>query len=75
MRCGCNSHGSFLTAKGLRRVEEAAQREHERDYGLAVGTGFGYLDKVGSVSGSNPPKTIIDDSVIDQQYRRFHSGS
>ncbi len=46
MRCNCRSHGSFLTAKGLK---EAAQRFSLE--GLAPRGDHEYLDKVGSVSG------------------------
>ena len=44
--CSCHSHGSFLTAKGLK---EAAQRE--RELLLVAGMELSwYLDKVRSVS-------------------------
>ena len=77
MDCGCNSHGSFLTAKGL---EEAAQRsslEGLLPLGVDSKDESQYLDKVGSVSalveveGSN----VFDHELIDSQYRRFLNGS
>ncbi len=69
--CGCTSHGGFLTAKGL---AEAAQRELE--FGAVdAGRVSGYLDRVGSVSGSHPDDTHWDDALIDEQDRRFHNGS
>ncbi len=68
-RCGCYSHGGFLTAKGL---EETAQRSLE---GLEVDARAPelYLDKVVSVSGLRRDETtmIFNDGVIDEQYRRF----
>jgi len=76
MKCSCNSHGTFLTAKGL---AEAAQREFELasifDVGIDRDEEVQYLDKVGSVSGSTRFASHWDDALIDQQYRRFHNGS
>ncbi len=71
--CTCNSHGGFLTAKGLK---EAAQRSLE---GLEVdGMDVSpYLDKVGSVSGLELERDLyafVSDTQIDQQYRRFLNG-
>ena len=72
-KCGCRSHGSFLTAKGL---EEAAQREADRQWDVDMALTLGYLDKVGSVSGMPleelhwPP-----DAFLEEQHRRFHNGS
>jgi len=45
MKCGCHSHGGFLTSKGI----EVAQRERERHEvdGMALKQ---YLDRSGSVS-------------------------
>ncbi len=69
MRCSCSSHGGFLTAKGL---EEAAQRELGFSEGVDVAVTLGYLDKVGSVSGSHLIETHWDDATIEEQYRRFY---
>jgi len=71
MKCNCNSHGTFLTAKGLR---EAAQRELSLASIDAMDTRL-YLDKVGSVSGSPQSSLPWDDALIEEQYRRFHNGS
>ena len=70
--CGCNSHGSFLTAKGL---EEAAQRLSLE--GLAPRGGPEYLDKVASVSGLELERDLYahtSDTHIDRQYWRFLNG-
>ena len=75
MTCNCFAHNGFLTAKGL---EEAAQRENVRllgCYHVDDDPGMYYLDKVGSVSGSDLMVPIFDDSVLEDQYRRFHNGS
>jgi len=68
--CGCNSHGSFLTAKGLK---EAAQRFSLE--GLAPRGELEYVDKVGSVSGLRRDETHWVDELLEEQYRRFHNGS
>ncbi len=69
--CSCSAHGTFLTAKGL---EEAAQRLSLE--GLAPRGELGYLDKVGSVSGSMQfPIHWPSDVHIEDQYRRFLNGS
>ncbi len=72
--CGCSSHGSFLTAKGLkeaeqRRVETLGVLEvDERQLSL-------YLDKVVSVSGLRRDETLwLCDHLIDEQHRRFLNG-
>jgi len=76
--CSCSSHNGFLTAKGL---AEAAQRERELtlfpEMGLARGRPAWYLDKVGSVSALVEVEgaTWPCDEVIDEQHRRFLSGS
>ena len=72
MKCGCSSHGGFLTGKGL---EETAQRSLE---GLEV-DGMDksrYLDKVGSVSGlrRDGDLHVFDDDLIEEQHRRFLNG-
>ena len=70
--CECRSHNGFMTAKGL---EEVAQRSPE-GLELAGVVATRYLDKVGSVSALL--KSNIDyrhDAQIDEQYRRFRSGS
>ncbi len=70
MTCGCNSHGSFLTAKGLK---EAAQRFSLE--GLAPRGEFEHIDGVVSVSASMVSSSHWDDALIEEQYRRFLSGS
>ncbi len=70
-KCGCHSHGGFqLSPEGL------AQREPE-SLELAGVAASRYLDKVGSVSGLELERDfhVFDDFVLDQQYRRFHSGT
>ncbi len=69
--CGCNSHGSFLTAKGR---EAAAQRELEM-FDLDGMASERYLDRVGSVSASNGDGDVFVDELLDEQYRRFLNGS
>ena len=72
--CDCNSHGTFLTAKGL---AEAAQR-HSLE-GLAPRGEFEYLDIPGSVSGLRRDETslftFVDSGFILDQSERFHNGS
>ena len=74
MTCRCSSHNGLLTAKGL---AEAAQREDTFDGGLAVGTCGLYLDLEGSVSGLRRDEEyhVFHDELIEEQYRRFLSGS
>ena len=69
--CSCSSHGSFLTAKGLK---EAAQR-HSLE-GLAPLGDVAYVDTPLSVSGLSraEPLHVWDDQLLDQQYRRVHHG-
>ncbi len=77
MKCSCNSHGGFLTAKGL---EEAAQRDLELSALDAMGI-RPYLDKVGSVSGLELERdphdlyAFVTEDMTDDQYRRYHNGS
>jgi hypothetical protein len=67
--CSCNSHGSFLIAKGL---EEAVQRRGDPRQ-VDIMEEIRYLDKVGSVSalveveGTHWPC----DELLNNQYRRF----
>ncbi len=68
--CTCHSHGSFLTAKGLR---EAAQRERQLCECVDMWPSSAYLDKVGSVSDSGLSIPHWDDALIDEQHRRFHN--
>ncbi len=71
MKCGCHSHGGFLTADGL---AETAQRELKLN-ALDAMPSSGYLDKGVSVSALiEPPEPLFVDEILDQQYRRFHSG-
>ena len=71
--CKCLSHNGFLTAKGL---AEAAQRDVFID-GVAGMDMFGYLDKVGSVSGLAEAEDAMwpADEELDNQYQRFLHGS
>ena len=65
------SRNGFLTGKGLK---EAAQRFSLE--GLAPRGVHEYLDKVGSVSALiEPSEPIFVDELIEEQYRRFHSGT
>jgi len=59
--CGCLSHNGFLTRAGYRALDMAAQ--------------LPYLDKVDSVSALTGPRPIFVDEILEQQHRRFHSGS
>ncbi len=71
MRCGCRSHGGFLTSRGLREVAQRSLEGLEvADMGLEP-----YLDKVGSVSAPTVLELHWDDDIINQQYRRFLNGS
>ena len=76
MTCRCHSHNGFLTAKGLKETAQQFSLEslHLRD-GVDSRALNEYLDKVGSVSGSIPQEIIFDDSVVEEQYRRFHNGA
>ncbi len=67
-----HARNGFLTAKGL---EETAQRFSLE--GLASRDDHGYIDKVVSVSGLRRDEEfhVFDESLIEEQYRRFHSGS
>ena len=69
--CGCRSHGTFLTAKGL---EEAAQRYSLE--GLAPRGEGEYVDRVGSVSAlvEGEGTLWLDDQLLEEQHRRFHNG-
>ena len=74
--CGCNAHGSFLTAKGLKEAEQ-------RSAGAFVFDGVDkrqlslYLDKVGSVSAlvEGEEDHVFDDHVLEEQFRRHSYGS
>jgi len=70
MKCNCRAHNGFLTAKGL---EEAAERFSLE--GLALRSEVEYVDSPVSVSGLRRDETLFVDDLLDQQYRRFHSGS
>ncbi len=70
-RCSCHSHNGFqLSPEGL------AQREFELP-GVDNMEAISYLDKVGSVSGLRRDEDlyVMEDEMIDQQYRRFYNGS
>jgi len=71
--CGCNAHGSFLTAKGL---EEAEQRRDapEETPGVDKRQLSLYLDSTASVSGLRRDEDLCD-YQLDEQHRRFHNGS
>ena len=68
--CGCWSHNGLLTAKGL---EETAQRRLALGEPVDMGGSLGYLDKVGSVSGSRRDEEfhVFHEELINEQYRRF----
>ncbi len=70
--CGCHSHDGFrLSPEGL------AQRELLRPEVDAMAVQL-YLDEGSSVSGLELERDLyvnILDSDIDEQARRFHSGS
>ena len=71
--CGCSSHGSFLTVKGLK---EAEQRRAGPSEILRVDMGqlSLHFDSTVSVSGLRRDETLCD-YLLDEQYRRFHNGS
>ncbi len=74
MECSCNSHGGFLTEKGLK---EAAQRRLELDSLDGMDTRL-YVDRVGSVSGLALAMELdfsLSDEDLENQYRRFLNGS
>jgi len=71
MTCGCNGHGGFLTAKGLK---EAAQRELELD-GVDAMESSDYLDSMGSLSAMTGKEVHWDEAILEDQHRRFHNGS
>ncbi len=67
---GHYSRNGFLTSRALREVAQQTSLE-----GLAPRGELGYLDKVGSVSGSTHQEIHWDDALIEEQYRRFLNGS
>ncbi len=71
MRCECHSHNGFRINPG-EASPGFAQRELGLDEGVDVVVTLGYLDKVGSVSGSHLIETHWDDATIEEQYRRFY---
>jgi len=74
VKCDCNSHGGFLTAKGLK---EAAQRELSLNEVDAMAP-LQYLDSRVSMSGNGHGPDLfafIDDLMILEQCERFHNGS
>ena len=80
MMCGCLSHNGFLTVRGY---AEVAQREQQLDafpeVGLTPREACVILDTSGSVSGARRDEAslhfVIDEELIDEQYRRFLEGS
>ena len=70
--CDCYSHDGFLTRKGLREV---AERDADFAGGVDMETSQLYLDVPVSVSASRDPRLHWDDAVLEDQHRRFHSGS
>ncbi len=74
MRCSCHSHGSFLTAKGLKEAEQRRGDTFEFD-GVDKRQLSLYLDKVVSMSGSGVPDSHWDDALLEEQHRRFLNGS
>ena len=71
--CGCHSHNGLLTSRG-REVAQRFSLEglHLRD-GVDSRALDEYLDRVGSVSASI--EFEFNDSLLEEQYRRFHNGS
>ena len=74
--CGCYSHGSFLTAKGLKEAEKRRGDSFLFD-GVDKRQLSLYLDKVASVSALIEVEDAIwlCDDQLENQYRRFHNGS
>ena len=74
-QCSCFSHGGFLTERGY---AELAQREVDWPCVDSMDASSD-LDIVGSVSafghGPEPMTPVFVDKIIDEQARRFHSGS
>ena len=71
MTCGCNSHNSFLTAKGLKETAQQTSLE-----GLAPRGVPEYVDRVGSVSAlvEGEGFHVFDDELLEEQSRRLHHG-
>jgi len=69
--CGCHSHDGFqLSPEGLAQRDDVGPE-------LAGVVATRYLDSIGSVSanGLGPEPFWPPDKKIDEQLRRFHSGS
>ncbi len=73
MNCVCHSHNGFLVGRSPEGLAQRTLLKPELDGMQHVE----YLDRVGSVSALVEVEEfhVFDDQLIDQQYRRFHSGS
>jgi len=71
------SRNGFLTERGYAELAKRTSREGLSPRGVDEMVAGRYLDKVGSVSALVEVEDPFDwdDAIIDQQYRRFHSGS
>ena len=71
--CGCQAHGSFLTAKGL---EEAAQRGREAQGNPGVQMSVWGPGK-GSVSGLRRDETVMiwNEEILDEQIEEYRSSA
>ncbi len=69
MRCNCHSHNGLVR----RSPEGLALRRDVSQADLAAQLSFGYLDKVGSVSGLRRDEThmIWNEELLDEQHRRY----
>jgi len=72
--CNCHSHNGFQLSRSEEGLEQRRGDSFEFD-GVDKRQLSLYLDKVGSVSGSPVPEFIFNDSVLEDQYRRFLNGS
>ena len=72
--CGCFSHGSFLTERGLKEASLAQQISLEGLLPRGVGD---IVDRIGSVSGLELERDTLwmSGDQTDEQARRFHHGS
>ena len=74
MNCGCNSHGSFLTAKGLKEAEQRRAGSPEIQ-GVDTRQLSLYLDSTGSVSALvEVEDTWMCDHLLNEQSRRHLNG-
>ena len=71
MTCGCYSHNGFV----LRSPEGLLAQQINLGLDLDPRGEPVYIDKVGSVSAFVNEEIIFDDSLLEEQYRRFNHGS